>query len=71
LSSPLLDPEGRYSALLLAWRTKSEANIGLKPEDITLALGSVFQPVTSGLVKDDGVPPGIWDVVTRLKSGQP
>lgn len=48
-----------------------EANIGLKPEDITLALGSVFRPATSGLVKDDGVPPGIWDVVTRLKSGQP
>lgn len=45
----------------------NEAKVGLSPEDVKLALASVFRPATSGLVSDDGIPPGIWDAITRLK----
>jgi hypothetical protein len=41
---------------------------GLNDNDKKLILSSLFRPGTSGIVGDDGIPPGIYDMVSKLAS---
>lgn len=65
----LKDDAQERTVMIESFMALMSSEVNLKAEDITLALGSIFRPATSGLVKDDGVPPGVWDIVTRLKGG--
>lgn len=39
---------------------------GIEQGDKNLILSTLFRPSTSGVVKDDGIPPGMYDIVTKL-----
>jgi hypothetical protein len=41
---------------------------GLEESDKKLVLATLFRPGSSGLGNDDGIPPGVYDVLTRLAS---
>lgn len=41
---------------------------GLAEEDKKLILATLFRPASSGLMNDDGIPPGIYDLFTKLLS---
>lgn len=38
---------------------------GIDEDDKKLILTTLFRPGTPGLIKDDGIPPGFWDLVTK------
>jgi hypothetical protein len=40
---------------------------GLGAEDRRLILEALFRPAPSGIIKDDGVPPAMFDMISRLK----
>lgn len=40
---------------------------GLGTEDRRLILEALFRPAPSGIIKDDGVPPAMFDMISRLK----
>lgn len=63
----LRDDAAERVAMIKTFLALNESKVGLEPEDVRMALASVFRPATSGLVKDDGVPPGVWDAITRIK----
>lgn len=63
----LRDDAAERVVMIKTFLALNESKVGLEHEDVKLALASVFRPATSGLVKDDGVPPGVWDAITRLK----
>ena len=39
----------------------------LEPDDRRLVLEALFRPAPTGIIKDDGVPPALFDAITRLK----
>lgn len=41
---------------------------GLNDNDKKLILSTLFRPSSSGIVGDDGIPPGIYDIATKLVS---
>lgn len=41
---------------------------GLNDNDKKLILSTLFRPSSSGIVGDDGIPPGIYDVITKIAS---
>lgn len=40
---------------------------GLDANDRRLVLEALFRPAPTGIIKDDGVPPALFDAITRLK----
>lgn len=48
-----------YIALL-----KNETN-AVTAEDRSLVLGTVFRPISDGLIRDDAMPPSPWELLTR------
>jgi len=43
---------------------------GLKDDDRELILKILFRPFSDGMVRDDAVPPSLWDVATRVAGGK-
>lgn len=39
---------------------------GLKEDDKKLILTTLFRPTSSGIINDDGAPPGVYDALTRI-----
>jgi hypothetical protein len=39
----------------------------LEAKDRRLILEALFRPAPSGIIKDDGVPPALFDLISRLK----
>ncbi|MCO5143148.1 MAG: DUF6161 domain-containing protein [Oligoflexia bacterium] len=43
-------------------------NSGLEDSDKKLILATLFRPSSSGLIGDDGIPPGVYDLITKVIS---
>lgn len=54
----------------LALVHRQESREGLKKEDIALVLAPIFRPSTTGVIKDDGGPQSLSDLLSALTSGR-
>jgi len=55
------------STMLLTYLALLREGEGLKEDDKKLILQSLFRPSVSGIIKDDAIPSGMYDIITKLK----
>lgn len=55
------------STMLLTYLALLREGAGLKDDEKKLILQALFRPSTSGIVKDDALPSGMYDLITKLK----
>jgi hypothetical protein len=55
------------STMLLTYLALLREGAGLKEDDKKLILQALFRPSSSGIVKDDALPSGMYDLITKLK----
>lgn len=62
------DASHRRVALLSYIALLNEPNAVTK-DDRSLVLGTVFRPISDGIIRDDAMPPSPWELITRPPKG--
>jgi hypothetical protein len=55
------------ATMLLTYLALLREGSGLKEDEKKLILQSLFRPSVSGIIKDDGIPSGLYDIITKPK----